>query len=47
MAGVVRLGDDRIECRTVEGRVHLIGDLDQAAVEDCERDRIEHGYMPR
>ena len=41
VAGVVRLGDDRIERRAVERRVHLVGDLDEAAVEHRKRDRIE------
>ena len=44
VAGVVRLGDDRIERRAVERRVHLVGDLDQAAVEHRKRDRIERGH---
>jgi hypothetical protein len=50
VAGIVRLGDDRIERRAVERCVHLVGDLHQAAVEHRERDRIErrcHGYSPR
>ena len=33
VAGVVRLGDDRIEGGAIERRVHLVGDLDEAAVE--------------
>ena len=41
VAGVVRLGDDRIERRAVQRRVHLVGDLDEAAVEHRKRDRIE------
>ena len=41
VAGVVRLGDDRIERRAIQRRVHLVGDLDEAAVEHRKRDRIE------
>ena len=44
VAGVVRLGDDRIERRAVERRVHLVGDLDEAAVEHRKRDRVERGH---
>jgi hypothetical protein len=48
VAGVMRLGDDRVERGTVKRRVHLIGNLDQATVEDRERDRIEllHAIPP-
>ena len=47
VAGVVRLGDDRIERRAIQRRVHLVGDLDETAVEHRERDRIQrlsHAY---
>ena len=44
VAGIVRLGDDRIERRAVERRVHLVGDLDEAAIEHRKRDRIERGH---
>ena len=44
VAGVVRLGDDRIEGGAVERRVHLVGDLDETAVEHRERDGIERGH---
>ena len=47
VAGVVRLGDDRIEGRAVERRVHLVGDLHQAAVEHGERHRIERAHQRR
>ena len=47
VAGVVRLGDDRIERRAVERRVHLVGDLDETAVEHRERDRIERAHRLR
>ena len=43
MAGIMRLGDDGIERGAVERRVHLIGDLDKPAVEDRERNGIDHG----
>ena len=44
VAGVVRLGNDRIERRAIERRVHLVGDLDETTVEHRERDRIEQGH---
>ena len=47
VAGVVRLGDDRIERRAVERGVHLVGDLHQAAVEHRERDGIERAHRLR
>ena len=48
VAGVVRLGDDRIERRAIQRRVHLVGDLDEAAVEHRERDGIERFiHIPR
>ena len=44
VAGIVRLGDDRIEGGAVERRVHLVGDLDEPAVEHRQRDGIERGH---
>ena len=44
VAGVVGLGDDRIERRAIQRRVHLVGDLDEAAVEYRKRNRIERGH---
>jgi hypothetical protein len=48
VAGIMRLGDDRIESRAVKRRIHFIGNPDEAAVNDRERDRIErlHRRMP-
>ena len=44
MAGVVRLRNDRVERGTIERRVHLVGDLDETAVEHRKRDGIEQGH---
>ena len=41
VAGVMGFGDDRIERRAIERRVHLVGDLDQAAIEHRKQDRID------
>ena len=40
--GVVRLGDDRIEGAAEQRRVHLVGDLLEAAFEDGEGDGVKH-----
>ena len=45
VAGVVRLGDDRIERRAEQRRVHLVGDLHQTAVEHRKRDGIERPHQ--
>src|SRR3977135_2496915 len=44
VAGVMRLRNDRIERGTIERCVHLVGDLDEAAVEHRKRDRIERRH---
>ena len=45
VAGVVRLGNDRIEGAAVERRVHLVGHLFEAAAQDGERDRIKRAHF--
>ena len=44
VAGVARLGDDRIESGAVERRVHFVGDLLEPALEDRQRDGIERAH---
>ncbi len=41
--------DDGIESRSIERHVHLVGDPDEASVENCKRDGIDHvnAYKPR
>jgi hypothetical protein len=41
VGGVVGLGDDRIEGGAEQRRVHLVGDLLQAALQDRQRYRID------
>ena len=41
VAGVVRFGDDRVEGGAIKRRVHLVGDLHQAAIEHGQRYGIE------
>ena len=40
MAGIVRFGDDRVESRLEQGRVHLIGDLLETPLQDRQQDGI-------
>ena len=42
VAGVVRLGDGRVERGAEQGRVHFVGDLFEPALEHRKRDRIQH-----
>ncbi len=44
VGGVVRLGDDRVEGRAEERRVHLVGDLLHPARENRKRDRIDGAH---
>src|SRR4029077_18876704 len=46
VTGVMGFGDNWIEGRAIEGRVHLIGDLDQAAVENSEENWIDRVHFP-
>ncbi|OIQ64680.1 hypothetical protein GALL_537690 [mine drainage metagenome] len=47
MASVVGFGNDRIERRAIERRVHLVGDLDQTAIENGKQDRIDRIHLLR
>ena len=44
VAGVVRLGDDGVEGRAKQRRVHFVGDLLHPAREDGECDRVNLGH---
>ena len=44
VAGIAGFGDDRVEGRAVERRVHLVGDLLEPALEDRQRDGVESGH---
>ena len=44
VAGVARLGDDRVEGRAEQRRVHLVGDLFEPALQDGQSDRIDAGH---
>src|SRR5215204_821734 len=44
VAGVARFGNDRVEGRAVERRVHLVGDLLEPALEDRQGDGVESGH---
>jgi hypothetical protein len=52
VAGVPRFGDDRVEGRAVERRVHLVRDAFEPSFQDRERDRVDdvalvrHGSRP-
>ena len=45
VAGVVGFRDDRVEGGTIERCVHLLGDLDEAAVEHRKGDGIERFHL--
>ena len=46
VAGVVRLGNDRVEGDAIERRVHLIGNLLKSAAQNRQRDRVRHDILP-
>ena len=41
VAGIMRLGDDRVEGGAEQGRVHLVGDLFHPARQNGQGDRVD------